>query len=349
MTTESTTSNTAVDVQKSSAAKRAWETLHSRTVQITADELTFGVEIECLLPTRVVETQNISIGRYRAGRSLPLGLFPDGWTAQHDGSLISEIDYTVIEIVSSPLRGLEGLIEVAKVITKIVELGGIVNRSCGLHVHVGTHPIRDAYNAQHVFTTGEGHDALAEIVRRLINLTSTAEIGLFAITGSPSRLGNGYCETIKRSWHNKLKAGDTNRKINSENDRIGRYHTLNLNPLFEQNETVEFRVFSGTLNPVKVIGYIVSALGLVERAANKPLSPQFDAEYNYSSLDKYVSGVQKLHALLGWSSSRKFGWPIGAWQKYGRLVVKNQKWNAQHFVELMSEARQPNQSDPESD
>ena len=55
----------------------------SRT--ITADQLTFGIEIEGILPTDVIMREDIRIGGYHRGIQVP-GL-PEGWKAERDESI----------------------------------------------------------------------------------------------------------------------------------------------------------------------------------------------------------------------------------------------------------------------
>ena len=97
-----------------------------------AAEATFGIEIECFLPRGCVR-----VGAYHAGVELG-SRFPAGWNAQRDGSLRTTLrGYEGVEIVSPVLRGREGLEQVRQVAALLQELGARVNRTCGLHVHVG--------------------------------------------------------------------------------------------------------------------------------------------------------------------------------------------------------------------
>src|SRR5262249_30791139 len=118
--------------------------------------------------------------------------------------------------------------------------GARVNRSTGLHVHVG-------------FDRTDCH-ALA----RLVYLVSNYEKALFASTGTRSREQGDYCRTVRhdQTYVQQFAAGNRHANVND------RYHVLNLT----HPGTVEFRVFAGTTNVVKIVGYIRLCLALVQKA-----------------------------------------------------------------------------------
>jgi len=156
--------------------------------RVNADEITFGIEIECFVPVRWAEQIGLQRGNYHAGRMLPSSIFPYGWNCQADGSL-SINDYTMmaVEIVSPVLRGIEGLRQVAKVAEVLTNAGAKVNSTCGVHVHVGAQSILgDSISSS---------NKVAEWVRRLLNLTSGQETALFAIGGNPERMHSRYCRS----------------------------------------------------------------------------------------------------------------------------------------------------------
>jgi hypothetical protein len=77
-----------------------------------AEGYTWGVEIECFVPQWVIAELGIRIGSYHHGYPLP-SLFPQGWTAERDGSLRTDRrGYLPVEIVSPVLRGRAGIEQV---------------------------------------------------------------------------------------------------------------------------------------------------------------------------------------------------------------------------------------------
>ena len=126
---------------------------------MNAEDITFGVEIETLVPL----SSPIRIGAYHAGATVPY--LPAGWTAQHDGSI--QGDGRPCEIVSPVLRGHGGLMQVWHAIEALRANGHSVNASCGVHVHVGWSP-----------------DLPAQALARLVTIVAYLECGLYAITGT---------------------------------------------------------------------------------------------------------------------------------------------------------------------
>lgn len=159
------------------------------------NRLTFGIEIELLMPWSAVNEYRIQVGSYNHGSELPQPLFPEFWMAKYDGSLQSEDDYCAFEVVSPVLQGEDGIEQVMRVVNTLNDLEAKVNLSCGVHVHVGMKSIMGDDG------TGIGSRvAQAEFMRHLLNLVSQHELALFAIGGRPSRVNNRYCPSVKNKY-----------------------------------------------------------------------------------------------------------------------------------------------------
>lgn len=211
---------------------------------MNASEITFGIEIETNIPAGA-----IPVGSYQHGT--PVAQLP-GWVAKYDGSIRAGRRRQGCEFVSPVLRGAEGIEQVIAAVRFIKSIGGRVNASCGLHVHVG-------FNKS---------DAAA--CTKLATLVANFEKAIFASTGTHSREQGGYCRPIQRygTADNALQVARSNR-----------YHVCNF---ATPKPTVEFRAFAGTLNESKIISHIMMAVGMVERAMKaaratnwtaKPVSP----------------------------------------------------------------------------
>ncbi len=206
---------------------------------MNANEMTFGIEIETVAPDSAIQNDGLRIGGYHAGIQVPY--LPAGWKAERDGSIDASRGGHACEIVSPILRGAEGLAQVVEVVKTLEAKGHRVNISCGVHVHVGW-----------------SRNLPAEALARLVTITAYCEAGLYAITGTKSRERGRYCGGVR-----KYGNGKDAKPVLDHN----RYHALNLTNLANgARDTVEFRVFSGSLNPTKVAGWIQVCLGLVERA-----------------------------------------------------------------------------------
>ncbi|NLE60961.1 MAG: hypothetical protein GX616_21660, partial [Planctomycetes bacterium] len=213
---------------------------------MNANDLTFGIEIETIAPDTAVRREGLRIGAYKRGIQVPY--LPTGWTAEADGSIDNGSGGHKCEIVSPILRGAEGLRQAAEVLHTLDAKGHRVNASCGVHVHVGWR-----------------RDWPSEALARLVTITAYVEKGLYAITGTKGRERGHYCGGVRKYGNDKAAKPNLDRN---------RYHALNLTNLARgTKDTVEFRVFSGTTNVTKVIGWIQVCLGLVERALNGKRMP----------------------------------------------------------------------------
>ncbi|MBN2391644.1 MAG: amidoligase family protein [Anaerolineae bacterium] len=291
----------------------------SRRVVVDVDAMTFGVEIECTLPSQYVREQGIRVGRYHHGIELPAP-FPADWTSQYDGSLDARRGYTALEIVSPVLKGMAGLEQVLQVFNILNEAGALVNNSCGFHVHVG---VRSVLGAR---ANDEG--LVVRWVRRMLHLVSVHELGLFAITGKRSRLDNCYCRTIKEQWDEVLETTSgldvITRKVADHGER---YHTLNLCNLTGGKRTVEFRLFGSTLNGMQALGYIITALGIAHRAAACGVAPKFD---NRDYMPVRMNCEKMVKALQ--STLAGYGWPTGAKRRWGKAIRAAQREAVEQFV-----------------
>jgi hypothetical protein len=213
--------------------------------------MTFGVEIETTMPIG-----SVVVGGHGCGRQVPW--LPAGWLADRDPSIIFDPATQIqCEFVSPILKGAEGLRQVCAVVAEIKARGGKVNDSCGIHVHVGFNK-RDT-----------------KAVDRLLALVANHEKAIYAVTGTKnrergvgSRRGTCWCKSVKRFGSAAAARRDYNGPASD------RYHVLNLT---SDKPTVEFRPFSGSLNPTKICGFIRLCLGLVEKSLKSKKAAPFNS------------------------------------------------------------------------
>jgi hypothetical protein len=274
--------------------------------KMNVNEIHFGVEFETTMPTN----DTTRIGSYHAG--CQVDWLPTGWKAERDSSIRCTPKRKACEFVSPKLKGSEGLQQVADSLEQIRTRGAKVNETCGLHV-----------------TLEWKGDASA--LARLISLVGNHEKALYASTGTKRRERVIYTKPIKpygNSNHAKLKC---------DSDR---YHILNLTHLARGQNRIEFRVFAGTLNTTKVLGYIQMCLGLVELA----LSSKRCSDWNYtktegkrSCWDRPGAGdgeteLNRLFYRLGWTK----GWYKGELKdkRYGEIAGSDWKAIKAKLMEL---------------
>lgn len=240
---------------------------------MNASEMTFGVETETVAPDSAIQNDGLRIGSYHHGIQVPY--LPTGWKAERDGSINNSAGGHQCEIVSPVLRGAEGLAQVAEVVRTLEAKGHRVNASCGVHVHIGWK-----------------RDLPAEALARLVTIVAYCERGLYAITGTKSRERGIYCGGVRKYGNEK----DAKPALDAR-----RYHVLNLTNLANgTRETVEFRVFSGTLSPTKLLGWIQVCLGLVERAQNGKRSPKWTPAPLKGGWKKAGEGASEAERLMGY-------------------------------------------------
>ena len=268
---------------------------------VAASALTFGIEIEGLLPADVISREGIRVGCYHHGIQIP-GL-PDGWTAEEDGTIGRRSGYTAVEIVSPILRGEDGLRQLIEVCQKLRSWGWVMRQTCGCHIHVGTRVM--------------GADALnrsPEFLRKVAALVMRNETGLFASTGTKTREHNSSFSSSAR-W-------ELASVINRLTPEIARYdtsrgRTLNLTPLSTNKQTIEFRVFQAGIKITKIATYVQMCLGLGVKA----YSMKRRAKFNVDNADLQGTGgrIHQLTHDLCWLDYRGM-----SEKRHGRILTDDQ-------------------------
>lgn len=264
---------------------------------IDVNELTFGIEIECYIPTAAFERAGWVRGGYHMGRAIP-GFA--GWRADSDGSLRDiPTGCTPVEIVSPVLKGAEGFANFRRMAAQLTLMGAKVNKSCGFHVHVGW----------------QGADATFDALRRLVCLTAQHEKALFASTGTRSRERNGYCPSI-RTGLQAITQMTTIEQLARGGVPRGTLNLLNLLDAhrgYGNKRTVEFRIFAGTTNADKIAAYVSMCLALVHRAQASKVAVQWDSKRKALAFRKTegLNAITRLFAALGWTAAMHITTPYG--------------------------------------
>lgn len=222
--------------------------------------LDFGVEIEMLLPGQGSFINRVAEGIARDITEAEVPCSFEGynhhrrnhWKIVTDGSLSPPSGYVGLEVVSPPLND-AGFVQIDRVCGVLQRLNARVNRSCGLHVHIG---------ARHL---------TMDAMRRLAFLYIENEDIIDALM-PPSRRKNlnKYCGGLKA----RANISDIQRArdvpmlaeaVRQGNNMERRYTKLNFASYWKHG-TVEFRQHSGTVDAEKIKRWVSFCQKLVDVA-----------------------------------------------------------------------------------
>lgn len=209
--------------------------------------LTFGVEIEFILPDTTQEyvaeaLDNAGVACFAAGYNHQTST---SWKVVRDGSVNSGHELV------SPVLTENRFSEIDAACAVLSRLGASVNRSCGLHVHVGARGLTVNAHKRLAALYAESEDVIDQLI-------------------PPSRRGsnNSYCASTKNVNVRALAAARDVTAIAhavSNNDRRSK---LNFTA-FWRHGTVEFRQHSSTIDATKIKNWVLFCLKMVETAVRE--------------------------------------------------------------------------------
>jgi len=175
------------------------------------------------------------------------------WAISVDQSVRGQLHR--LELSSRILCGTEGLKEVRKVINLLVSLGCQVNKTCGLHVHVGLKGVRTA----HLVTMLERYSRWEETIDSWMVPARRENKNRYAYSVHDSLLlVQEYCSdsqkryTMMHSVSNFAAAVDSGHCCKLDFESIWSY------------KTVEFRQHQGSLCPSEILNWIRFCVNFVE-------------------------------------------------------------------------------------
>lgn len=205
---------------------------------------TFGVEIECF-----VSQQNIALRARDNGMVYQYESYNHTDSRDHykfvrDASVCGMDD--AIECVSPILRGNNGFASLRATCKTLNEAGAQVNRTCGLHIHIGASELND----REIINVFKNYAKLEDVIDSFM---------------APSRRNNIYAKSL--------------RGINMEvASMYGLYNAFNgsryykVNPFaYQRHKTIEFRQHGGSTNFKKIESWIKFLIKLVDWSRNNVL------------------------------------------------------------------------------
>ena len=202
-------------------------------------KLTFGVEIECY---NVVRNDLIENGTRKG-----LSVRSEGYNHtdnQRYFKIISDSSLQGVntaECVSPILQGNDGLNSLKRLCEALNEIDAKVNKSCGLHVHIGAANMTD----KHYLNIIKNYQRLERIIDSFMPLSRRAN-------------NNGFCRSLQGFDFSRCTTKrDVYDMMNS------RYYKINGHAYF-RHQTIEFRQHSGTTDYTKISMWIAFLAGLVK-------------------------------------------------------------------------------------
>lgn len=220
----------------------------------------FGVEIEFTGTTR----RNVAAKLREIDPTFPVEVQGYNHRVQNVWKLITDASVTTaggegMEAVSPILQGEEGYRQLSVMLTAIVEAGGRVDKSCGLHIH---HDANDLTPAQ---------------VAKLVALYVTNQHLMDQMVARSRRAGAArYCAPVSADEHalvqETLKSGSR-----VYEGLVTRFKTINVMS-YPKYGTIEIRQHQGTLNTKKITAWHKLGQSMVHAAMNpaEVEAPRFD-------------------------------------------------------------------------
>lgn len=219
-----------------------------------SDAVTFAVEIEVSAGLSV-DRANVLL---RNG-----GFAARGWQAVYDGSVPSGC-----EVKPSILRGEAGLADAMAVMAALKAAGARIDRSAGLHVHVGTDGMSSAQ------------------IERVIAWSVRAQ-PLMNWLVAPDRRANTYCRPMTPALARTARDLLHRRTLVAGHYDQRRYVALNL-CAYQFHGTLEFRQHEGTLSGARLSTWVRFIVGIMTAARAGTL--RVPATY-FGSVESMLAGL----------------------------------------------------------
>lgn len=203
---------------------------------------TFGIEIEAFGVSKTILKQKLEAEGIQVAIESYNHIVRNHWKITTDSSINGHQGF---ELVSPILQGQNGIDQLKKVCRALNKAKAKVNKSCGLHVHIGAND----YTLDH----------FKNLVVNYINLEKQFDK---MMPNSRRKNNNTYCKSI---------TGYSKRQVKSKTSISGlldmltssRYRKLNLKS-FRTYGTAEFRHHSGTTSFGKIKNWIIICSRLIE-------------------------------------------------------------------------------------
>lgn len=246
-----------------------------RVVTPRGHTYTFGVEMECF-----VAKERICEETRKNGVRIAYECYnhTDNTAYYKFVSDASVMGYdNAIECVSPILKGTKGFSSLKQACKSLNDAGARVNKTCGLHVHIGA--------------KGMTGSEIANVFQNYKMMESVIDSFM-----APSRRNNGYARSLAGCSFNGCVTREDVMRACCNN----RYLKVNAMSL-RRHDTIEFRQHQGTTNYQKISMWIKFCTKLVEwsrvHVLNSPVSSVDDMEFLNNTEKAYFKGrISRMNA-----------------------------------------------------
>lgn len=272
---------------------------------------TFGVEIETASP----------VSRERLATILEektnLPIYAEGYNhrdSETNWKIVSDATIRTTnscpnqaEIVSPILKGEAGLQELEKMLTALNEVGVIVNKSCGIHVHHDANML----NTEQMIKLSQFYTFYETILDSLQPMSRRAHNSYNTPMKQNSEHSSQLFDRIEsRKSMNDWIARERNDSAKRENMRLAFAHQfarnckLNIYSAYGRHETIEFRHHSSSTEFLKIKNWIILTQAMMKFASNnrKKLSknhkPTFAKMFKLLEVSKKVEEFYTFRRLI---------------------------------------------------
>lgn len=177
----------------------------------------------------------------------------DGWSVEFDRSTDDVGGQRGCEIVSPIMSNTrEWWTDIAKILSIIKELGGVVTTRHGLHVNLGARDFTDLAT-RNLYTIARDYDAL------LVRMSHNPFV-------APRHRGRNYCNALDRVTPTQGNNYFAREAVYSATHR----HLINLASFHgnAENKRVEFRSFDASLDVLRIQRYVMIAMAMMHNAVS---------------------------------------------------------------------------------
>lgn len=231
----------------------------TRKGEFDFSKITFGVEIECynVIRQQLIETATASGLQVRS----------EGYNHtdnSHYYKIVSDSSLQgndTNEVVSPILKGKKGLFSLEILCSSLNLIEAKVNRSCGLHVHVGAEKMSD----EHYCRLVRNYQRIEKVIDSFMPISRRAD-------------NSRWCHTLEGIDFSECETkSDILRAMNYD-----RYYKVNA-VAYSRHKTIEFRQHSGTTDYEKISNWVLFLAKLVE--------------YSYKHGIAYCNSIEELPFL----------------------------------------------------